>query len=87
MKKILNIFLVSSLCFFMMMPEANGAQKDMKTKKAAASDQIITIQAFYKAEDYHQNYFQRNPTQSYCRIVIAPKMEKFRKVFRDNLKK
>jgi peptide-methionine (S)-S-oxide reductase len=42
---------------------------------------------FYPAEDYHQNYYARNPAQGYCSFVIAPKVEKFRKVFADRLAK
>ncbi len=41
---------------------------------------------FFRAEDYHQDYFENNPEQSYCQIVIVPKIEKFRKIFRDRLK-
>jgi peptide-methionine (S)-S-oxide reductase len=41
---------------------------------------------FYKAEDYHQNYFNENPYQPYCSIIIRPKVEKFKKVFKDKLK-
>lgn len=41
---------------------------------------------FYKAEEYHQNYFERNPYQAYCRAVIPPKLEKLRKHFREKLK-
>lgn len=41
---------------------------------------------FYKAEDYHQNYYNGNKEQSYCQYVIQPKVEKFRKVFKDKLK-
>jgi peptide-methionine (S)-S-oxide reductase len=41
---------------------------------------------FYIAEDYHQNYYSQNPEQGYCRMVIQPKVEKFRKVFQDKLK-
>lgn len=41
---------------------------------------------FYVAEDYHQNYYSLNPEQGYCRMVIRPKVEKFRKVFSDKLK-
>ena len=41
---------------------------------------------FYSAEGYHQNYFDYNPGQMYCRLVIAPKVEKFEKVFKDKLK-
>ncbi len=43
--------------------------------------------AFYVAEDYHQNYYNQNGEQGYCRMVIQPKVEKFRKVFPDKLKK
>ncbi|MGG7035835.1 MAG: bifunctional methionine sulfoxide reductase B/A protein [Flavobacterium sp.] len=45
------------------------------------------LKKFYKAEDYHQNYFNNNKEQSYCRLVIQPKIEKFEKVFKDRLKK
>lgn len=41
---------------------------------------------FYSAEDYHQKYYDYNPGQMYCRLVIAPKVEKFEKVFKDKLK-
>jgi peptide-methionine (S)-S-oxide reductase len=49
--------------------------------------EILPVAKYSKAEEYHQNYFRRNPTQGYCRFVIAPKMEKFRKVFPDKLQK
>lgn len=42
---------------------------------------------FYIAEDYHQNYFNLNPEQAYCQYVIVPKLEKFKKVFEERLKK
>jgi len=42
---------------------------------------------FFAAEDYHQDYFENNPSQSYCQLVIVPKIEKFRKIFSDRLKK
>jgi peptide-methionine (S)-S-oxide reductase len=42
---------------------------------------------FYEAEDYHQNYYNQNGDQGYCRMVIQPKVEKFKKVFPDKLKK
>ncbi|MBV9960806.1 MAG: peptide-methionine (S)-S-oxide reductase MsrA [Parafilimonas sp.] len=41
---------------------------------------------FYSAEDYHQKYYDDNPGQMYCRLVIAPKVEKFEKVFKNKLK-
>lgn len=42
---------------------------------------------FYKAEDYHQNYYENNISQGYCQMVIQPKIEKFEKVFKDRVKK
>lgn len=41
---------------------------------------------FFKAEDYHQDYYDKNPTQGYCQFVIVPKLEKFKKIFRDKVK-
>lgn len=43
--------------------------------------QVVPFVAFYPAEEYHRDYFHRNPGQGYCRIVIAPKLQKFRKRF------
>ena len=41
--------------------------------------EVSPLSTFYPAEDYHQEYFRRNPEQGYCRVVIAPKVAKFRK--------
>ena len=48
--------------------------------------EISQASVFYKAEDYHQNYYDENGNAPYCTFVIAPKLEKFRKVFKDKLK-
>ncbi len=48
--------------------------------------EVSPLGVFYPAEDYHQEYYQRNPRQSYCQIVIAPKVAKFRKQYTDKLK-
>ncbi len=48
--------------------------------------QVVPLEAFYKAEDYHQEYFQNNPAQMYCQMVIAPKVRKFREHYREKLK-
>jgi peptide-methionine (S)-S-oxide reductase len=59
--------------------EASGAwDKPLVTE-------ITPFTKFWKAEDYHQNYFRDNPQQGYCAFIIAPKMEKFRKVFGEKL--
>ncbi|MBU2886058.1 peptide-methionine (S)-S-oxide reductase MsrA [Gilvimarinus agarilyticus] len=56
----------------------------------AFNDPIVTeitaFDKFYVAEDYHQNYYNLNGSQPYCNFVIKPKVEKFRKVFKDKLK-
>jgi len=53
-------------------------------------DPIVTelkpLEAFYPAEEYHRDYYRRNPTQGYCSAVIAPKVAKVRKLFLDKLK-
>jgi peptide-methionine (S)-S-oxide reductase len=48
--------------------------------------EIAPYETFYVAEDYHQNYFNENGSQPYCSFVIQPKVEKFKKVFKDKLK-
>ena len=49
--------------------------------------EVTAAPTFYKAEDYHQNYYENNPGQGYCRAVIAPKVSKLRKYYFDRLKK
>ncbi|MDI5887343.1 peptide-methionine (S)-S-oxide reductase MsrA [Flavobacterium yafengii] len=61
-------------------------------KKAGIYDSpIVTtlepLTKFYKAEDYHQNYYANNKSQPYCQMVIQPKIEKFEKLFKSRLKK
>jgi peptide-methionine (S)-S-oxide reductase len=49
--------------------------------------QVVPAERFYPAEDYHQEYFQRNPAQPYCRLVVAPKVAKFRREFLAKMKR
>lgn len=49
--------------------------------------QVIAADTFYKAEEYHQNYYTQNGGQPYCQVVIAPKVSKFRKHYLDRLKR
>jgi peptide-methionine (S)-S-oxide reductase len=49
--------------------------------------QVVPFERFYPAEEYHQNYFARNPDQPYCQLVVAPKVSKFRKQHLERLRK
>jgi len=64
--------------------------KNMLSTSGAYKKPIVTdismFTAFYKAEDYHQDYYDLNKNAPYCVYVISPKIEKFRKVFKDKLK-
>lgn len=57
-----------------------------KVYDAPIVTEISAFTTFYPAEDYHQNYFNLNGKEPYCRFVIQPKLEKFEKVFKDKLK-
>ena len=48
--------------------------------------EVVPLENFYSAEDYHQNYYNNNPDQPYCSLVITPKIEKFKKIFAERLK-
>ena len=61
--------------------DANGTWKNPIVTEITIFDQ------FFPAEDYHQDYFRNNPNQGYCRYVIAPKLDKFEKVFKLKLDK
>ncbi|HEX7363704.1 MAG TPA: peptide-methionine (S)-S-oxide reductase, partial [Dehalococcoidia bacterium] len=56
------------------------------TWKSPIVTEVTSFQAFYPAEDYHQEYFNRNQSQPYCRVVIAPKLDKFSKQFPEKIK-
>jgi len=59
-----------------------------KAKKEFSSPivtQVEPLDVFYEAEEYHQNYFKNNPNQGYCQVVIKPKVDKFKKVFKDKV--
>jgi peptide-methionine (S)-S-oxide reductase len=58
-----------------------------KAYKSKIVTQVAPYTAFYKAEDYHQNYYNLNQQQPYCKYVIQPELAKFKAVFKDKLKK
>lgn len=66
------------------------AQQVMDEVNAALSGRVVTeLQALHNyspAEDYHQDYFERNPNQGYCAFVVAPKVQKFVRTFADKLR-
>jgi len=74
-------------------PEQETASRTVIGRLEAASvflNSIVTelepYQAFYEAEDYHQDYYEKNPNAGYCMAVITPKMQKFRKHYSKRLK-
>jgi peptide-methionine (S)-S-oxide reductase len=70
--------------------EAEGIIRELtedKTFRSPIVTQVVPFTKFYPAEDYHREYYRRNPGQAYCRAVIAPKLSKFRAHFQAKLKK
>lgn len=74
-------------------PEQRATAEDVIAeleRQGVWDDPIVTelapFEVFYPAEDYHQQYFERNPFQGYCRVVIAPKVAKFRQKYLARLK-
>lgn len=82
-----------SVIFYKNAAQQKAAQSIIAELKKAKvyDDPIVTtlepFTKFYKAEDYHQNYYANNKNKPYCQMVIQPKVEKFEKVFKDKLKK
>jgi len=75
-------------------PEQKGITEQAITELNAANlwdnpivTEVTEFKQFFMAEDYHQEYFARNPFQGYCRVIVAPKVAKFRKQFITQLKK
>lgn len=59
---------------------------DEKVYDREVVTEIVPLKEFYTGEAYHQNYYNQNTDQGYCMFVIQPKLEKFKKVFKDKLK-
>jgi peptide-methionine (S)-S-oxide reductase len=69
--------------------ETEKAIADLTAEKAFSNPivtEVAKFEKFYAAEDYHQNYYNDNTFQPYCAMIIRPKLDKFRKVFKDKLK-
>ena len=72
-------------------PEPEATARQVIAEMANVWDGAIVTEVqpaatWYKAEDYHQDYFRQHPLQGYCAFVVAPKVVKFRKTFTDRLK-
>jgi len=72
-------------------PEQDAVARTVMAEMAMVWDaplvtQVLPQETWYKAEDYHQNYFAQHPLQGYCAFVVAPKVGKFRATFSDRLK-
>jgi peptide-methionine (S)-S-oxide reductase len=72
-------------------PEQDAIARKVMAEMAMVWDaplvtDVLPQQTWFKAEDYHQNYFAQHPLQGYCAFVVAPKIAKFRKTFSDRLK-
>ena len=79
---------------FYQTPEQKRVAEEVITELNAAHvwdapivTEVVPLTEFYAAEEYHREYFRRNPEQGYCRAVIAPKVAKFRKQYLERLKK
>ena len=60
--------------------------RDEKIWERPLVTELVPFTAFYPAEDYHKDYFKRNPNLGYCQVIIAPKVSKFRKHYLNMLK-
>ncbi|MFL6672739.1 MAG: peptide-methionine (S)-S-oxide reductase MsrA [Massilia sp.] len=72
-------------------PEQEATARQVMAEMAQVWDgpivtQLLPAETWYKAEDYHQGYFNQHPLQGYCAFVVAPKVAKFRKVFAKRMK-
>ncbi len=61
--------------------------KDDKVYDQPITTEIKPLEKFYDAEDYHQDYFEKNPNQPYCQLIVNPKVKKFKEKFASLLKK
>lgn len=68
---------------------ANQLIKNIEARKLWSNPVVTEVAEFtdfYPAEEYHQEYYQHNTYQPYCQVVIAPKLEKFRKMYKNRIK-
>jgi len=82
-----------SAIFYHSPGQKEGAERVIKEMEAERIwdhpivTEVTPLETFYPAEGYHQQYYEQNPNQPYCRMVVAPKVAKFRKLYLSKLKK
>jgi peptide-methionine (S)-S-oxide reductase len=72
-------------------PEQEATARQVMAEMAAVWDapivtELAPLQTYYRAEDYHQDYFRQHPLQGYCAFVVAPKVAKFKKTYSAHIK-
>ena len=67
-------------------PQQKKIAHEMKAKIAGSVTQIVPLTNFYKAEDYHKNYYDQNRSLPYCQLIIDPKIQKLYKLFPEKIK-
>jgi peptide-methionine (S)-S-oxide reductase len=79
-----------SAIFYRNEEQKKAAEEAMRNVSKEYSSPVVTqltpFKEFYKAEDYHQEYYKYNSSQPYCQVVISPKLTKFRKHFQEKMK-
>jgi peptide-methionine (S)-S-oxide reductase len=81
-----------SVIFYHSADQKRIAEERIKELDAAGTwdapivTEVVPFREFYPAEDYHQGYYRSNPGQSYCQVVVSPKVARFRKAFADKLR-
>jgi len=72
-----------SVIFYHSEAQKLAAEKSKRAAQAKFADPIVTqiapLTKFYRAEDYHQDYYRKHPEQGYCRVIIKPKLDKLKK--------
>ncbi len=80
-----------SIIFYRNDEERDASMSAINEVQEAYDEMIVTdlqmFEAFYEAEEYHQGYFNQNPTRAYCKVVIDPKLKKFKEKYTDRLLK
>lgn len=77
-----------SVIFYTTDTQKTAAEKSIAAEQKKLSDKIVTqllpLKEFYRAEEYHQDYFRKNPSQGYCQVVVKIKVDKAKKILKSS---